>query len=427
MDSSTTIPITPTRTPCFFNISSSFNEHSPLNFYDEPIYNFSSGHEENQSHKSSKLTFFKPSNTKRSPHTPMQNNAKAIRLSTTVRHGIFKNSDLDGCSKPFAFSSGLKLSKKIVDASTPIDLKRKRAVTSLSTGLLSKREKWSLWEGNLTNPRSEQPHTPCKKGTKIKLKPPQSPLSPTTSLLARKCKHIDLDTFSRLDHPNSDSSDETFEMEELPSLSYGSEDLLEFCETPCKSQPIFLSSSHVNNWDEKDVPSSLSWTPTSPNFLNINSADDYEEEEDWTSDLRIRFQQVKPIHESDFSFVYHVSSINPPTETVYVVKMLKKNAAKFTGKERHLQEVSILQRLQACPFVVNLVNVWSYNDNIFLQLDYCENGDLSSFLSELGLLQVMDPFRVWKMLFQLTQVSYYIFKSRVRQTRHLNLLTEHRH
>ncbi|EPX75070.1 WEE protein kinase Mik1 [Schizosaccharomyces octosporus yFS286] len=350
-----------------------------------------------------------------SPHTPLMNPKKNVRLSTTLRHGLFSRMDVSERKPPGLLPSLLDCKRKDVDQHqeniTPLDKNHTNFSGAFSTGLLSKREKQMLWEVNSTNPKSEQPHTPCKRITNMSNNYPESPTSPSSLLLRRKCPGPDFLQCLKTEKSTSDDLEDSMDMLPLSTFSCGSEDYMGAYNTPSKSQSIFLHTPPMTSWkdedEDEDESSSLSWTPTSPNFFSTMSHDEFNDVDRCTEMLYSRFCQVKLLRESDFSYVYKVSKM---AEDPSIVKIVKRKGNSTKETMRQIQEANILNQVRDSSRIVNMVDFWEHKDQLFLQLEYCENGDLGTFLTELGLMQVLDSFRVWKILLQLGQGLFYLHR-----------------
>ncbi|WBW72695.1 M phase inhibitor protein kinase Mik1 [Schizosaccharomyces osmophilus] len=351
-----------------------------------------------------------------SPHTPLMNPKKNVRLSTTLRRGLFSRMDVDEKKPPGLLPSLLDCKRKDSDQRqeniTPLDKNHTNFSGALSTGLLSKREKQMLWEINSTNPKSEQPHTPCKRISHMSSGYPESPTSPSSLLLRRKCPGPDFLQCLKSEKSASEDLEDSMDMLPLPTFSCSPDEYMSTYNTPTKSQSIFLHTPPTTSWKEdededEDESSSLSWTPTSPNLFSTMSHDEFNDVDRCTEMLYGRFCQVKLLRESDFSYVYKVSKM---AEDFSIVKIVKRKGNSTKETMRQIQEANILNQVRDSPRIVNMVDFWEHKDQLFLQLEYCENGDLGTFLTELGLMQVLDSFRVWKILLQLGQGLFYLHR-----------------
>ena len=171
-------------------------------------------------------------------------------------------------------------------------------------------------------------------------------------------------------------------------------------------------------------------TPTGPreyfpNFsnrpsLNLNSADLTNVDDSLTS----RFERVELVGTGEFSQVYRVSQ--PPTASPYHkiysvssprparnsvparVWAVKKSRYRYTGpkdRQNRLQEVNVLRALGRADHVITFVDSWEHEGHLYIQTEFCEEGTLDVFLSQMGRKARLDDFRIWKILLELSMVS----------------------
>ena len=173
-------------------------------------------------------------------------------------------------------------------------------------------------------------------------------------------------------------------------------------------------------------------TPTGPreyfpNFsnrpsLNLNA------ETDTDVSLASRFEKVDLVGTGEFSQVYR-ASVPPeasPFRKIYSVTdpgmtrsptgaveerifAVKKSRYPYTGprdRQRKLQEVEILKSLKHGDHVVTFVDSWEHDSHLYIQTEFCEEGTLDVFLAQAGLKARLDDFRIWKILLELSQVSF---------------------
>ena len=117
------------------------------------------------------------------------------------------------------------------------------------------------------------------------------------------------------------------------------------------------------------------------------------------------FSQVyrveKPIH----SLLSHSSPRSPGTATVWAVKKTKKPYSGNKDRERKLREVQILRRLHGNDHIVNFVDFWESKGHLYIQTEFCEDGNLKDFLTQTGYKGRLDDFRIWKIMLELSLVS----------------------
>jgi mitosis inhibitor protein kinase SWE1 len=68
-----------------------------------------------------------------------------------------------------------------------------------------------------------------------------------------------------------------------------------------------------------------------------------------------------------------------------------------------MQEVELLRALQGHEHIVELVDEWEFKNHLYIQMAFCENGNLKDFLLEAGFKGRLDDFRIWKILRELSQ------------------------
>lgn len=144
--------------------------------------------------------------------------------------------------------------------------------------------------------------------------------------------------------------------------------------------------------------------------------------------LTSRFQKVELIGSGEFSQVYRVTqpadsssahsyfsfSITraspkktPLPDRVWAVKKTKHPYIGARDRQRKLQEVNILRALGRSDHTVELVDSWEEKDHLYMQLEFCEEGSLDAFLTRVGDKGRLDDFRIWKILLELSLVSYF--------------------
>jgi mitosis inhibitor protein kinase SWE1 len=132
-----------------------------------------------------------------------------------------------------------------------------------------------------------------------------------------------------------------------------------------------------------------------------------------------RFHEVSklPAAVGAFSEVFKVSKpvkvnfsrSSPPGSRVWIVKKAKKQYGGPRDRERRLREVEILKALRNSDHVVHYEDHFEVNNHLYIQTEYCENGNLATFLMEEGWAGRIDFFRVWKLLLDLSMVSSTLF------------------
>lgn len=145
---------------------------------------------------------------------------------------------------------------------------------------------------------------------------------------------------------------------------------------------------------------------------------------DIDSSLYSRFDKVEQVGKGEFSTVYRVVKndalydsfdINsttprgtPRSPSKGQVFAVKKSRQPFQGnrdREIKLREAQILRALSNAEHVVHYVDDWEYQLHLYIQTEYCEEGNLEKFLSNIGFGGRLDDFRIFKILQDLCLVS----------------------
>ncbi|KAG8623430.1 hypothetical protein KVT40_008406 [Elsinoe batatas] len=123
--------------------------------------------------------------------------------------------------------------------------------------------------------------------------------------------------------------------------------------------------------------------------------------------LTSRFNSVHVFGTGEFSIVYRVE--NPVNQSaskslgkVWVVKKSKKPYTGSKDRARKMKEVQILKALTGHEHVIESVDSWEMKNHLYIQTEFCENGNLKDFLSQTGYKARLDDFRIWKILLELT-------------------------
>ncbi|RDL37474.1 Protein kinase-like (PK-like) [Venustampulla echinocandica] len=143
--------------------------------------------------------------------------------------------------------------------------------------------------------------------------------------------------------------------------------------------------------------------------------------------LASRFEKAELIGTGEFSHVYRVtqpaprilrasqsvyfgasrspfqgrSPQTPMPERVFAVKKSRQPYQGTRDRERKLQEVSVLKSLGQTDHVVHLIDSWEDNSYLYIQTEFCEEGGLDMFLSQVGRKGRLDDFRIWKIVLEL--------------------------
>ncbi|KAK5628663.1 hypothetical protein RRF57_004378 [Xylaria bambusicola] len=141
--------------------------------------------------------------------------------------------------------------------------------------------------------------------------------------------------------------------------------------------------------------------------------------------LMHRFAKVEFIGRGEFSEVYKVvestksTTVNdnglfgtpaPLSQTVvsssskmFAVKKLNLPIQGDKDRKLRMKEVNALRRLVGCDHILQLIDSWEENSSLYIQTEFCEEGNLNEFLKEVGAKGRLDDFRIWKIMFEVTQ------------------------
>ena len=92
------------------------------------------------------------------------------------------------------------------------------------------------------------------------------------------------------------------------------------------------------------------------------------------------YELGKVIGYGAFSTVYHVS--HKKTKRIYAMKVMDKNIL-INKKHLHyvMTEYNILKQVVKCPFILNLHSAFQSSNYLYMVLDYCSGGDITSIES----------------------------------------------
>jgi mitosis inhibitor protein kinase SWE1 len=151
--------------------------------------------------------------------------------------------------------------------------------------------------------------------------------------------------------------------------------------------------------------------------------------------LTSRFEKVEMIGTGEFSRVYRVTQTSHPTanqsfyfgtgspaqggtpptpmpERVFAVKKSRQPYQGTRDRQRKLQEVKVLKALGHSDHVVHLIDNWEEKNYLYIQTEFCEEGSLDLFLAQVGRKGRLDDFRIWKIMLELSLVSFYAAPSK---------------
>ncbi|KAI2640133.1 hypothetical protein GGS21DRAFT_487875 [Xylaria nigripes] len=142
--------------------------------------------------------------------------------------------------------------------------------------------------------------------------------------------------------------------------------------------------------------------------------------------LTRRFGKVELIGRGEFSDVYKVTEMmkpgagtdnvffhtpayqsytpaSPPPTKVFAVKKLVLPIQGDKDRKLRLTEVNVLKALIGCDHILQLIDNWEENNKLYIQTEFCEEGNLNQFLTEVGVKGRLDDFRIWKILLEMAQ------------------------
>ncbi|KAL7623227.1 mitosis inhibitor protein kinase swe1 [Parahypoxylon ruwenzoriense] len=140
--------------------------------------------------------------------------------------------------------------------------------------------------------------------------------------------------------------------------------------------------------------------------------------------LMSRFGKVEFVGKGEFSQVYKVTDISqsaatvqhnffstpthrtppsPSSAEVYAVKKLTVPIQGIKDRAFRLREVSVLEILKGRSHILQLIDSWEENNSLYIQTEYCEEGNLDVFLSFIGLKGRLDDFRIWKIMLEISK------------------------
>lgn len=129
--------------------------------------------------------------------------------------------------------------------------------------------------------------------------------------------------------------------------------------------------------------------------------------------ITVRFGVVVLQGKGEFSNVFKVerphqryrsdvTSTGPGRSGVWAVKKTKRPYVGHRDREAKLREVNILRQLSGNDHIIHYVDSWESNNHLYIQTEYCENGNLKDFLTQAGFKARLDDFRIWKILLELS-------------------------
>ncbi|SCU96009.1 LAFA_0G03730g1_1 [Lachancea sp. 'fantastica'] len=178
--------------------------------------------------------------------------------------------------------------------------------------------------------------------------------------------------------------------------------------TPTKSPyPVRRPSPFLMSKPKRSINAKIS-RPASPPLEQMHISPD--------SHLSTKFKNVCTIGSGHFSRVYQV--VFAETGIKYAVKSMRPNKSNTTA--RILQEIDILSRIsettldeEGKDYVLTFISSWKYQGFYYVMTEYCENGDLDSFLKEQVVSKKtrLEDWRIWKVIVELSLALNFIHES----------------
>ncbi|GAW17093.1 hypothetical protein ANO14919_065430 [Xylariales sp. No.14919] len=118
-------------------------------------------------------------------------------------------------------------------------------------------------------------------------------------------------------------------------------------------------------------------------------------------------ESIKPVVTADNSFFGTPAQLShtPPSPATKVFAV-KKLILPFQGdrdRKLRMKEVDVLKHLVGYDHILQLVNHWEENNSLYIQTEFCEEGNLNEFLTEVGAKGRLDDFRIWKITLEMAQ------------------------
>lgn len=180
-------------------------------------------------------------------------------------------------------------------------------------------------------------------------------------------------------------------------------------------------STYATSVDEHSFTSAGSEpkTPAKASAANYLPASIVHKEDGLDLSLTERFDRVMMMGQGEFSVVYAVLEQNQggASEQTYAVKRTKHPFMGIKERQRRFEEVEILKELTknndetdepGREHIINLVDAWESSGNLYIMTEFCENGNLDTFLLERGNVSRLDEWRVWKIMVELAMGVRYI-------------------
>ncbi|KAF2734755.1 kinase-like protein [Polyplosphaeria fusca] len=139
-------------------------------------------------------------------------------------------------------------------------------------------------------------------------------------------------------------------------------------------------------------------------------------QKDIDQSLKGRFVHQSILGKGEFSVVYQVSQpigqqvsfAGTPNNQVWAIKKAKKPIVGRLDRDKRLREVAMLQELRGNEHILSFTDHWIEHHYLYIQTEYCENGNLQDFLDQAGIKGRLDDFRIWKILLELSMGVKYM-------------------
>ncbi|OLL22103.1 Mitosis inhibitor protein kinase wee1 [Neolecta irregularis DAH-3] len=275
----------------------------------------------------------------------------------------------------------------------------------MSTGLLSKRNRPPAGKAKASLP----PDTPCKRPAPFGATSTSAPA--TSPLGGSKSGHND-DLMLDVDHDTSftrsvRSSSSELELPPTPTKGLFAGGRVNRNWRDLKAITVYSYTPEHNSDDLKTpVNTNKRFDPPDPSSLSISGH---------TTPVAVIPPLVSPPRGGAFEAKFQFAELagSGQFSEVYVAQekfgntkyAVKKRKHPFFGAKdrlRCLEEVEILKHLGQHDHIVHLYDSWEQDGRLFIQTEYCDNGNLEDFLQEYGRHARLDEFRVWKVLTEIT-------------------------
>ncbi|KAK5115745.1 hypothetical protein LTR62_000834 [Meristemomyces frigidus] len=225
------------------------------------------------------------------------------------------------------------------------------------------------------------------------------PLSDSVDIYAKTFFPAALPMDEAVEHTSPSTPHESFTPPDPSSLSISADH---------KHSSLFGFSAHsfppATPTGPRDHGSSTSFFPGQSSSYFANDVD---------TSITARFGLTSVSGNGEFSQVYRVEKPLPgtlrgsqaqssPSAKVWAVKKSRKPYTGQKDRQTKLREVQILKSLRGHENVVEFVDSWEAKNHLYIQTEFCENGNLKDFLLRTGFKARLDDFRIWKILLELT-------------------------